>query len=53
MSMIRIFAQRKLRLSGVLNSVPMAGLQHLDKGLFPMAREAKITIASRPLPQKK
>jgi acetyl-CoA carboxylase carboxyl transferase beta subunit/acetyl-CoA carboxylase carboxyl transferase alpha subunit len=35
----------------VLNSVSMIGLRHLYKGLFPMAIETKITLASRPLPQ--
>jgi len=51
MSITTLFAQGKLRLSGVFNSVSVAGLQHLYIGLFPMAREQKITVASRPLPQ--
>src|SRR5260370_20939241 len=51
MSITTLFAQGKLRLSGVFNSVSVAGLQHLYIGLFPMAREQKITVASSPLPQ--
>src|SRR5258708_5774868 len=51
MSITKTFAQGKLRLPDVLNSVSAAGLQHLYNGLFPMARETKVTVASRPLPQ--
>jgi acetyl-CoA carboxylase carboxyl transferase subunit beta len=51
MSITRAFAQGKLRLSSVFNSVSVAGQQHLYHGFFPMARETKITVASRPLPQ--
>src|SRR5258708_33618710 len=51
MSITKTFAQGKLRLPDVLNSVSVAGLQHLYNGLFPMARETKVTAASRPLPQ--
>src|SRR5258708_29687471 len=51
MSITKTFAQGKLRLPDVLNSVSVAGLQHLYNGLFPMARETKVTVASRPLPQ--
>ncbi len=35
MSIPTLFAQGKLRLSGVFNSVSVAGLQHLYIGLFP------------------
>ena len=45
-SITRIFAQGKLRLSGVHNSVTVTGLQHLYNGLFPMAHEKKITLVS-------
>ena len=51
MSMTTTFALGKLRLPAMLNSVSMAGLQRLYKGLFSMARETKITMASRSLPQ--
>src|SRR5258708_3983482 len=51
MSITKTFAQGKLRLPDVLNSVSVAGLQHLYNGLFPMARQTKVTVASRPLPQ--
>ena len=50
MSLTKTFAQGKLRLSNVLNSVSVAGLQQLYKGLFPMARETNIAGASRLLP---
>ena len=45
MSKNKTFAQGKLKLSGMLNSVPMTGLQHLYNGLFPLAHETKITVA--------
>ncbi len=51
MSIAKTFAHGKLRLSSVLNSVSVAGLQHLYNALFPMVRETNITVASRPLPQ--
>ena len=51
MSITTLFAQGKLRLSGVFNSVSVAGLQHLYLGLLPISREPKIIVASRPLPQ--
>src|SRR5258706_5573063 len=51
MSITKTFAQGKLRLPAVLNSVAVAGLEHLYNGLVPMARETKVTVASRPLPQ--
>src|SRR5262249_38678604 len=51
MSIAKAFAQGKLRLPGVLNSVSVAGMQYLHHGLFPMVRETKLTVASRPLPQ--
>jgi acyl-CoA carboxylase subunit beta len=47
-SITTTFAQGKLRLSGMLNSISVAGLQHLYKGLFPMTRETTITVASSP-----
>jgi len=50
-SITTTFAQGILRLSDALNSVSMAGLQRLYKGLFPMAHETKIPAVSRPLPQ--
>jgi acetyl-CoA carboxylase beta subunit len=51
MSLITTFAQEKLKLPGVFNSVSMAGLQRLYKGLLSVAHEKKIAVASRPLPQ--
>lgn len=51
MSINTLYVQGKLRLSGVVNSVPMAGLKHLSIGLLPISREHKITVASSPLPQ--
>jgi acyl-CoA carboxylase subunit beta len=48
MSITRTFAREKL--TGVFNSVFVAGLLHLYYSLFPMAHETKITVASRPLP---
>jgi acetyl-CoA carboxylase carboxyl transferase beta subunit/acetyl-CoA carboxylase carboxyl transferase alpha subunit len=58
MSITRTFAQGKLRLSGVLNSVsvscwinPHSTLQHLYNGFFPLARETRTTVASRPFSQ--
>ncbi len=51
MSITKTFAQGKLRLSGVLNSVSVAGLRHLYNGLFPVAIETNITVASKHLPQ--
>src|SRR5258707_4751789 len=51
MSMTTTFARGKLRLPTMLYSVSMAGLQRLYKSLFSMARETKIPMASRPLPQ--
>jgi len=57
-SITRTFAQGKLRLSGVLNSVsvscwinPHSTLRHLYNSLFPVAIETKITVASKHLPQ--
>jgi len=35
----------------MLNSLSVAGRQHLYKGLFPLASETKNTVASRSLPQ--
>ena len=54
MSLTKTFAQGKMRLSGVLNSVSVAGQQQLNKGFFPMIHKTNITIASRLLtyPQK-
>ncbi|GAC1342784.1 MAG: hypothetical protein NVSMB27_02010 [Ktedonobacteraceae bacterium] len=51
MSITKTFAQGKLRISSVLNSVSVAGLQHLYNSLFPMARETKFTVASGLLSQ--
>src|SRR5712691_2267419 len=51
MSITKTFAKGQLRISGVLNSVSVAGLQHLYNGLFPMARETKFTAASGLLSQ--
>ena len=51
MSINTLFAQGKLRLSGVFNSVSVAGLKHLYIGLLPISREQKIIGASRSLPQ--
>jgi hypothetical protein len=45
------FALGKLKLPGVFNPVSLDGLQRLYTGLFPMAHEKKIKVASSPLPQ--
>ena len=51
MTIARLFVQGKLRLSDVLNSVAMADMQHLYHGLFPLAHETRVTLASTSLPQ--
>ena len=51
MSITKAFAQGKLRLSGVLNSVSVAGLQRLYNSLFPMTIETAITVDPRSFPQ--
>lgn len=45
------FALGKLRLTAILNSVSMSGLQRLDKGLFPTALRIPTTMASGSLSQ--
>jgi acyl-CoA carboxylase subunit beta len=49
MSITTTFAMGNLKLPGVFSSVSMDGLQHLFNDLLPMAREKKITVASRSL----
>src|ERR1700676_3620405 len=46
MSITTTFAQGKLKLAGVLNSVSMAGLRHLYNSLFSLVCDTKITVAS-------
>jgi len=50
MSIAKAFAQGKLRLSGMLNSVSVAGLLRLYMGLHRLAGETNITVSSGPLP---
>jgi acyl-CoA carboxylase subunit beta len=51
MPIITTFAQEKLKLPGVFNSVSKSGLHRLYKSLLSVEHEKKITVASRPLPQ--
>jgi acyl-CoA carboxylase subunit beta len=47
-----LFAQGCLRLSGVRSSGGAASLQHLYRGLFPLARDTRIAVASSSLPPR-